>query len=115
MEKAFDGINPMTLSVHLLKPRERYIDVDFSRAVAIDPDNPEASVVVAVLADRTQSNTERELRADFLANASHELKTPIASMKGFIETLRGHAKDDPIAREKFLKIMAEQALSLIHI
>jgi len=30
-------------------------------------------------------------------------------MSGFIETLRGHAKDDPIAREKFLKIMAEQA------
>jgi len=109
MEKAFDGKNAPTLSVHLLKPRERYIDVDFSRAVSIDPDNPEASVVLAVLADRTQSNAERELRADFLANASHELKTPIASMKGFIETLRGHAKDDPIAREKFLKIMAEQA------
>lgn len=109
MESAFQGEIPPSLSVHILEPAERYIDVDFSRAVAIDPEDPATRVVLAVLADRTQSHTERELRADFLANASHELKTPIASMKGFIETLRGHAKNDPIAREKFLKIMAEQA------
>ena len=49
------------------------------------------------------------MRADFLANASHELRTPLASLAGFIETLRGHAKDDPKARETFLGIMAAQA------
>jgi len=48
-------------------------------------------------------------QGDFLANASHELKTPVASLLGYIETLRGHAKDDPKAREKFLVIMQEQA------
>lgn len=109
MEQAFSGDIPPSLSVHVLQPTERYIDVDFSRAIPIDNDNPRSSVVFAVLADRTQSRIDREQRADFLANASHELKTPIASMTGFIETLRGHAKDDPVAREKFLKIMAEQA------
>lgn len=109
MERAFQGEIPPSLSVHVLQPTERYIDVDFSQAISIDQDDPRAAVLFAVLADRTQSRIDREQRADFLANASHELKTPIASMSGFIETLRGHAKDDPAAREKFLKIMAEQA------
>jgi len=49
------------------------------------------------------------MRADFLANASHELRTPLASLTGFIETLRGHAKDDAVARERFLGVMAAQA------
>ncbi len=49
------------------------------------------------------------MRADFVANASHELKTPIAGLAGFIETLRGPARDDAGARERFLGIMAEQA------
>lgn len=48
-------------------------------------------------------------QGDFLANASHELKTPIASLLGYIETLRGHAKNDAKARERFLVIMQEQA------
>jgi two-component system phosphate regulon sensor histidine kinase PhoR len=109
MERAFKGEVPPSLSVHVLQPAERYIDVDFSQAVSIAQDDLRSSVVFAVLADRTQARIDREQREDFLANASHELKTPIASMTGFIETLRGHAKDDPIAREKFLNIMAEQA------
>jgi two-component system phosphate regulon sensor histidine kinase PhoR len=49
------------------------------------------------------------MRADFLANASHELRTPLASLTGYIETLRGHAKDDAVARERFLGVMAAQA------
>ena len=44
-----------------------------------------------------------------MANASHELRTPLASLSGFIETLRGHARDDPEAREQFLRIMTVQA------
>ena len=109
IERAFDGEMPPPLSVHLLHPTERFIDVDFSQAISIDAEDERASVVFAVLADRTEARIGREQRADFLANASHELKTPIASISGIIETLRGHAKGDPVAREKFLKIMAEQA------
>jgi two-component system, OmpR family, phosphate regulon sensor histidine kinase PhoR len=48
-------------------------------------------------------------RADFLANASHELRTPLASLSGFIETLRGHAREDVGARDRFLGIMQAQA------
>jgi two-component system phosphate regulon sensor histidine kinase PhoR len=49
------------------------------------------------------------MRADFVANASHELRTPLAALLGFIETLQGPARNDTVAREKFLAIMQQQA------
>ena len=61
------------------------------------------------LSDQTDSRRMEAMRVDFLANASHELKTPLASLAGFIETLKGHARDDAAARERFLDIMAQQA------
>jgi two-component system phosphate regulon sensor histidine kinase PhoR len=64
---------------------------------------------LVVLRDETDARRNERMRADFLANASHELRTPLASLAGFIDTLRGHAKDDPTAREKFLQIMGAQA------
>ena len=62
-----------------------------------------------IMRDETDSRRNERMRADFLANASHELRTPLASLAGFIDTLRGHAKDDPAARNRFLDIMARQA------
>ena len=62
-----------------------------------------------VMRDETDSRRNERMRADFLANASHELRTPLASLTGFIETLRGHAKDDAAARDRFLGVMAAQA------
>ncbi|MGE3303656.1 MAG: ATP-binding protein [Hyphomonadaceae bacterium] len=56
----------------------------------------------------TAINTER-MRADFLANASHELRTPLASMTLLLETLSGHAREDPAARDRFIKLMLTQA------
>jgi len=63
-----------------------------------------------VLHFRDQSEARRidRMRADFIANASHELRTPLASISGFIETLRGPARDDPKAQEQFLQIMHGQ-------
>lgn len=49
------------------------------------------------------------LRSDFIANASHEMRTPLASLIGFIDTLLGPAAKDTAAREKFLLIMRGQA------
>ena len=69
----------------------------------------DGSLALIVLHDTTALRRAERMRADFVANASHELKTPIAGLAGFIETLRGPARDDPGARERFLGIMAEQA------
>jgi len=62
-----------------------------------------------LLHDLTAVKRAEEARADFVANASHELRTPLSAVSGFIDTLRGHAKDDPRAREKFLDIMSVEA------
>ena len=69
----------------------------------------DGSLALVVLHDTTSLRRAERMRADFVANASHELKTPIAGLAGFIETLRGPARDDANARERFLGIMAEQA------
>jgi two-component system phosphate regulon sensor histidine kinase PhoR len=65
--------------------------------------------VAVTLHDATESRRLEQMRVDFVANASHELRTPLASLLGFIETLLGPARDDAAAREKFLRIMLQQA------
>ena len=65
--------------------------------------------VLIVIKDYTDVKKSEQLRSDFVANVSHELKTPLVSIKGFLETISNSAKDDPKAQEKFIKIMQEQA------
>jgi two-component system phosphate regulon sensor histidine kinase PhoR len=76
---------------------------------AMDATPGEGAGVLLVLSDRTRERAVERTRADFVANASHELRTPLASLVGFIDTLRGPARDDEAARTRFLDIMAEQA------
>ena len=59
--------------------------------------------------DNTRIKQADEIRSTFVANVSHELRSPLASLLGFIETLQGAAKDDPEARKKFLSIMENEA------
>lgn len=65
--------------------------------------------VLITMHDLTEVKRAERARADFLANASHELRTPLTSLAGFIETMRGPAKDDHEAWDHFLEIMQGQA------
>ena len=61
------------------------------------------------LADRSGTQAAEKMRVDFVANASHELLTPLAAIKGFIETLDDPAAgDDAATRSRFLGIMAKE-------
>ncbi len=65
--------------------------------------------VLCAFEDITEAEQIGQMRRDFVANVSHELRTPLTALLGFIETLRGAAKDDPVARERFLAIMEREA------
>ncbi|MBN1123983.1 MAG: PAS domain-containing protein [Sedimentisphaerales bacterium] len=76
-------------------------------AVLIDAHGSEIGAVV-VLNDVTQLRRLENMRKDFVANVSHELKTPITSIKGFIETLMDGAIHNPEDAMRFLDIIARQ-------
>jgi two-component system phosphate regulon sensor histidine kinase PhoR len=65
-----------------------------------------------VFSDITRLKRLERIRKDFVANVSHELKTPITSIQGFIETLKDGAIDDPIPARRFLDIMNQQSSRL---
>ena len=65
------------------------------------------SMIIAVQ-DITTERISDELHRDFVANASHELKTPLAVVSGLIETLQGPAKGDPVGTERFLGRLSTQ-------
>ncbi|WP_298835861.1 ATP-binding protein [uncultured Roseobacter sp.] len=59
--------------------------------------------------DITHLQQAGQMRRDFVANVSHELRTPLTALMGFIETLRGPARNDEAARDRFLDIMEGEA------
>ena len=61
------------------------------------------------LEDISHIREAEQMRIDFVANVSHELRSPLTSLSGFIETLQGPAKNDPQARERFLDLMLNDA------
>ncbi len=65
--------------------------------------------ILATFEDTTPLEEAGQIRRDFVANVSHELRTPLTALQGFIETLRGAARDDAVARDRFLVIMEREA------
>lgn len=72
-------------------------------------DNSDFSGVLLCFQDVTQEEQVGQIRRDFVANVSHELRTPLTALMGFVETLRGPARDDAEARDRFLTIMESEA------
>ncbi|MEC7760542.1 MAG: ATP-binding protein [Pseudomonadota bacterium] len=81
--------------------RERFYDV------TITPLEGGLGTILA-FEDVTALEQAGEMRSEFVANVSHELRTPLTAISGFVETLRGPARDDETARDHFLKIMESE-------
>jgi two-component system phosphate regulon sensor histidine kinase PhoR len=92
-------------------PPERHFSVRFARLPLpeSDPGHDAQGAILLVLHDVTALKRAERMRADFVANVSHELRTPLSALLGFTETLRGPARDDAAARDRFLGIMHDQA------
>jgi signal transduction histidine kinase len=70
---------------------------------------PDERAVLIVLRDRTEEMRREFAEAEFVSNAAHELRNPLAGISGAIEVLQDGAKDDPKARDHFLQRLAEDA------
>ena len=77
----------------------------------VSPMRQDGKVVgaLAMVEDITELRRLEQVRTDFVANVSHELKTPLTSIKGFVETLLDGAINNPPMAEKFLKIIMLEA------
>lgn len=75
------------------------------------PGDPLPGVVV-VLRDVSEVKRLEQMRQQFIANVSHELKTPLSSIKAYTETLLGGALKDPVHGQRFLERIDEQASRL---
>lgn len=103
VEEAISGGKEDTFDFRMRRPRE----LTLTATVRPLPGS-EGLRAAMILRDSTGQVQVDATRSDFVANASHELRTPLAAISGIVETLRGSARDDPEAQERFLGIIAKQ-------
>ena len=96
---------PIESEVRLLYPKEKIYNVWISGSKDVGTNK----LNFIRLFDSTSSHNIQNLQRDFIANASHELKTPISVIIGYCETLLNDRKEDEKVKEKFLKTMAKEA------
>jgi two-component system phosphate regulon sensor histidine kinase PhoR len=102
LKQARNSGQPATADLEFRGRPERHV------SACVSPMGADGTVLV-VLRDLTREQAVEKMRSDFVANASHEMRTPLAAIIGSIETLQGAAKDDPKGRAKFLATMLTQA------
>ncbi|MBL8580006.1 MAG: two-component sensor histidine kinase [Mesorhizobium sp.] len=107
MQTAIDRVRTGAVASEVVDYAER-VPIERVYKVTLTAIGRGTGLFVMVFKDQSEARRIDRMRADFIANASHELRTPLASISGFVETLRGPAKNDAAAREHFLQIMQSQ-------
>ncbi|MGE8206968.1 two-component system histidine kinase PnpS [Heyndrickxia sp. NPDC080065] len=97
---------PLHEEVHMYFPNERVLDAHLAPYVGV---NGEIKGIITVLHDITEIRRLEKMRSEFVANVSHELKTPVTSLKGFAETLLDGAMNDPELTKSFLTIIHDES------
>lgn len=99
------------IEVVLHRPEERNIEVIFAPIFR----NERMRGLLVLLHDVSHVRHLTRLRTEFIANASHELRTPITSIKGFTETMLDHGFDDPEETRHYVEIIDKEAGRLVNI
>ncbi|MBS4174070.1 two-component system histidine kinase PnpS [Bacillus sp. FJAT-49736] len=92
--------------VYIYVPKERILDAHLAPLIGV---NGDINGVITVLHDITEIRRLEKMRSEFVANVSHELKTPITSLKGFAETLLDGAMYDENLCRSFLQIIYDES------
>ncbi|WP_336770911.1 two-component system histidine kinase PnpS [Paenibacillus sp. MMO-58] len=106
IQEALEGREHIREEITFYFPEERLLELNL---VPIHQENQEFGGVLLVLADVTAIRRLERMRSEFVANVSHELKTPIAAVKGFAETLLGGAVNDEETARSFLQIIYDES------
>ncbi len=75
----------------------------------------EGTVLSITMRDMSDLAHAEQMRSDFVANVSHELRSPLTALSGFVETMKDRAKDDAPARERFLELMEREAARMVRL
>ncbi|MBL93821.1 MAG: two-component sensor histidine kinase [Magnetovibrio sp.] len=100
------GEDHRSAHISLMTSVRRSFDIQVTTLEAAAQSNARA---VLIMHDITAARNAEQMRADFVTNVSHELRSPLSSLVGFIETLRGPARDDESARDRFLDLMDSES------
>ncbi|MEK7823658.1 MAG: ATP-binding protein [Candidatus Eisenbacteria bacterium] len=106
LAEARAGERTVEREIGLWTPQPRRVRATATRLGAAE------SAVVLVLHDLTEIELLNRVRQDFVANVSHELKTPLTSVRGYAETLLDGGLDDREHREDFVRVIRDQAARL---
>lgn len=106
VEECYESKKQVRKDIHFYFPNTRIIDAHLAPYVHR---NGQFKGIIAVLHDVTEVRRLERMRSEFVANVSHELKTPVTSVKGFAETLLDGAIDDPEAARHFLEIIYKES------
>ena len=94
-------------------PVERYFHVHIAAALA--PRHRMKPFTLLTFHEQTDIYIANQMRRDFIANASHELKTPLSVFSGYLETLRNLEPHDQETRQKFISVMEEQSQLMVQL
>ena len=103
IEDVLRGADKSRALIELESPVRATLEVAVASLGAGNEDDTRAMVSFA---DVSHVREAEQMRSDFVANVSHELRSPLTALSGFIETLQGAARDDAAARAKFLDLIS---------
>jgi len=106
LQRAFDTKKSIKREIKYKNPEQKIIQATF---IPLLDEEDKITGGVIVLTDITELRKLETVRNDFVANVSHELRTPLTSIVGYLDTLLESDVEDPEIRNKFLKIIKEEA------
>ncbi len=109
LKEAITQKKSLKKEIMIIAPSESHFSMQVS---CVFTDRGVLSAVVSVFHDISELKKLAKLRSEFVANASHELKTPLTTIKGFVETLKDGAIHNEQKAQKFLDIIAKHTQRL---